>query len=117
MEIVKLIALLVEWGPVGVLAGMLFFLIREQARQHRDNIKSLKDAQMEAMSKLTETIIVQSELVDEVKSVVKISRKEAFEHRRKFEDYVLATTSQHTKLETVLDIVKDNTSNNVGNRR
>ena len=111
MATVKLLTMLVEWGPVGILAGMLFYLIREQARQHRDNIVSLTETQMSTMNKLTETIIVQAELLDEVKSVVKISRKEAFEHRRKFEDYVIATTAQHTKLETVLDIVQENTKN------
>ena len=109
METVKIISLLVEWGPVGVLAGMLFFLIREQSRQHKENISNLTSAHLESMNKLTDTMLVQSELIDEVKSVAKIARKEAYEHRRKFEDYRLESTTQHARLETVLGIVQDNT--------
>jgi len=111
MESVKIIALLVEWGPVGVLAGMLFFLIREQSRQHKENISRLSDSHVESMNKLTETMLTQSELIDEVKSVTKIARKEAYEHRRKFEDYRLESTTQHARLETVLGIVQESTSN------
>jgi len=107
METVKIIALLVEWGPVGVLAGMLFFLIREQSRQHKENISNLTSAQVESMNKLTDTMLVQAELLDEVKSVAKIARKEAYEHRRKFEDYRLESTTQHARLEVVLGVIKD----------
>ena len=109
METVKIISLLVEWGPVGVLAGMLFFLIREQSRQHKENISNLTESHTNAMNKLTDTMIIQTELIDEVKSVAKIARKEAYEHRRKFEDYRLESTTQHARLETVLGIVQDNT--------
>jgi hypothetical protein len=107
METVKIIALLVEWGPVGVLAGMLFYLIREQSRQHTENISNLTTAHVESMTKLTDTMLIQSELLDEVKSVAKIARKEAYEHRRKFEDYRLESTTQHARLEVVLGVIKD----------
>tara|TARA_B110000285_G_C15070256_1_gene587501 strand:+ start:569 stop:910 length:342 start_codon:yes stop_codon:yes gene_type:complete len=110
MEIIKLTSLMAEWGPVGILAGMLFFLIREQSRQHKENINKLSNTHLTTTNKLTETILIQSELIDEVKSIAKITRKEAFEHRRKFEEYSIASSAQHGKLEAVVDIIQENTS-------
>ncbi len=112
----KIITMLIEWGPVGLLAGMLFILIREQSKNHAKQMENFAATAATSLSKVSETILIQSELLDEVKGVVKIARKEAFEHRRKFEEYAISTAKQHAKIETILDVVHNDIRDRGHNR-
>lgn len=109
MEFKIVSTLISEWGAIGLLAALLFYLIVDQRKQHKENIRTLSENGVAAMDKIVDAILIQSDLLDEIKATTKITRKECFEHRRKFEDYVITTTARETRLETVLDIVQDNT--------